>query len=136
MLRQNDWEIEDWKCHLEFRHMVEDGSHKGECIEHGGMVVIFNNCFHYFWLHPKTIIIKSSVCYQSFPFSIFCKHEIGNYWKWHTFTKSSNLNENPKILKLCALLYEMILSYGLQFKIPKGKLVVFENNFSTTYHIP
>ncbi len=46
------------------------------------------------------------------------------------------LNENPKILKLCALLYEIIRSYGLQFKIPKGKLVVFEKNFSTTHHIP
>jgi hypothetical protein len=91
----NDWEIEAWKCHLEFKHMLENGSHKGGCIEHGGRVVIekggrvaiFNSCSHYFWLHPKTIIIKSDVHHQSSPFNIFCKHEIKNYWKWHKFTK-------------------------------------------------
>jgi hypothetical protein len=37
---KNDWKFEDWKCHLEFRYMVEDGSHKSEHIEHGGKVVI------------------------------------------------------------------------------------------------
>jgi hypothetical protein len=37
---KNDWKIEDWKCHLEFRHMAEVGSHKGERIEHGGKEVI------------------------------------------------------------------------------------------------
>jgi hypothetical protein len=37
---ENDLKFDDWKCHLEFRHMVEDGSHKGERIEHGGKVVI------------------------------------------------------------------------------------------------
>jgi hypothetical protein len=45
------------------------------------------------------------------------------------------LNENPEIHKLCVLLYESIPSHGLEFKIPKGKFIVFEKNFSTTYHI-
>lgn len=87
---ENDLKFNDWKCHLEFRHMVEDGSHKGECIEHGGKVVIFNSRFHYFCLHPKAMIIKSSVHYQSSPFNIFCKYGIGNYSKWHKFTNFKN----------------------------------------------
>jgi len=36
---ENDWKIENWKCHLEFRHMVKVGSHKGQCIKHGGREV-------------------------------------------------------------------------------------------------
>jgi hypothetical protein len=100
-------EIKDWKCHLKFRHMVEERSHKSE---HGGRMDTFNNCFYYFWLHPETIIKKKNVHYQSSPSNIFCKHGIGNYWKWHKFTKFKILNENPKISKLCVLLYEFILS--------------------------
>jgi hypothetical protein len=44
MLRWNEARMiekfEDWKFHLKFRYMVDDGSHKSERIEHGGRVVV------------------------------------------------------------------------------------------------